>query len=525
MQDDVLFANLTVQETFEFASRMRLPSSVPYKAKIDLVNRIIKELGLNKARHTRIGNEIYRGISGGERKRTNIGIELLSGASLIFLDEPTSGLDAFQALNVMDSLWTLASTGRTVISTVHQPRSSIFKMFDILLLLSEGKCIYYGTAKDATSFFSSAFFPCPIEFNPADFFLDIISMDYRSKTAEEESRKRIELLAGKFELEDNASKRLSIDSEGVEQIDRIIEATAFPNNIATEFFLLLARSWKQQSRDRLPLMITLTQTIVIGFVLAALYSNMDSSSTPVQDETGILFFITIFSAFGAMFSALSTFPTERGVVNRERASKMYHVLPYYCARFICDMPVRVGQGLLFGCIVYWIVGLNPAASAFFVFVCLLIVEGLASQGLGTAVSAGAPNEKVAFALAPAITVVLILVGGFYVNESTVPDWIGWLKYLSHLYWAFLGLSINNFKGRDGWTECSNTATNGTCLEYTSLDGDQILERLNFNPSQLWLSFVGLAALTGFYNTLGYILLRRSKPRFLPLHAIGKMKHT
>lgn len=368
MQDDVLFANLTVQETFEFASRMRLPSSVPNKAKMNLVNRIIKELGLNKARNTRIGNEIYRGISGGERKRTNIGIELLSGASLIFLDEPTSGLDAFQALNVMDSLWTLASTGRTVISTVHQPRSSIFKMFDILLLLSEGKCIYYGTAKDATNFFSSAFFPCPTEFNPADFFLDIISMDYRSKTAEEESRKRIDLLAGKFQLEDNASKRLSIDSDGVEQIDKINEATAFPNNLVTEFLLLLARSWKQQSRDLLPLMITLIQTIVIGFVLAALYSNMDSSSTPVQDETGILFFITIFSAFGAMFSALNTFPTERGVVNRERASKMYHVLPYYCARFICDMPVRVGQGLLFGCIVYWIVGLKPAASAFFVFV-------------------------------------------------------------------------------------------------------------------------------------------------------------
>ena len=368
MQDDVLFANLTVLETFEFASRMRLPASVSRKTKDALVNRIIKELGLDKAKNTRIGNAIYRGVSGGERKRTNIGIELLSGASLIFLDEPTSGLDAFQALNVMDSLWTLASTGRTVITTIHQPRSSIFKMFDILLLLSEGKCIYFGHAKDATDFFTSSGFKCPLEFNPADFFLDVVSMDYRSKEAEIEARTRIDLLAAKFEQRENVEKRISIDKDRLDQINKINESVSFPNDPFTEFGLLLSRAWKQSSRDRLPQMITLIQTIVIGFILAALYSNMDSSDTPIQDESGILFFIAIFSAFGAMFSALNTFPTDRSVVNRERTSKMYHVLPYYCARFICDMPIRVGQGLLFGSIVYWIVGLNPAASAFFVFV-------------------------------------------------------------------------------------------------------------------------------------------------------------
>ena len=76
---------------------------------------------------------------------------------------------------------------------------------------------------------------------------------------------------------------------------------------------------------------------------------------------------------GAMFGAVQTFPSERGVVNRERASKQYHVLPYYLARFIADMPLRVGQGLLFGVIVYWIVKLNETAAAFFIFVGILIV--------------------------------------------------------------------------------------------------------------------------------------------------------
>lgn len=412
MQDDVLFSNLTVRETFEFSARMRLPREVSADTKKALVSQIITELGLAKAQNTRIGSEFIRGVSGGERKRTNIGIELLSGASLLFLDEPTSGLDAFQAQNVMESLWILAGNGRTVLSTIHQPRSSIYKMFDLLLLLSEGKAIYYGPAEQATAFFSSVGFPCPAEFNPADFFLDVVSPDHRSNDAETSSARRIELLSSHFQQEGaELAPRKSVDAHRVAEIKHVNEAVSFPNDPFTEFGLLLARSWKQQSRDRIPQIITLVQTVVIGFFLAALYSNMANSETPVQDETGILFFICIFSAFGAMFGALNSFPTERGVVNRERAGKQYHVLPYYLARFVCDIPLRVGQGLLFGCIVYWIVGLNPSASAFFIFVCILIVEGLAAQGLGVAVSAGSRNEKVALAIAPAVTVILILFGG------------------------------------------------------------------------------------------------------------------
>jgi len=522
MQDDVLFSNLTVRETFEFSARMRLPSEVSFETKQALVSQIITELGLVKAQDTRIGNQFVRGVSGGERKRTNIGIELLSGASLIFLDEPTSGLDAFQAQNVMESLWTLAGNGRTVLSTIHQPRSSIYKMFDLLLLLSEGKCIYYGSAAEATGWFADGGFPCPAEFNPADFFLDIVSPDMRSPEAEASSRARIDLLTAYYSGEGSSlHRRLSVDSARMAEMEHVNEAVSFPNDPFTEFGLLLSRSWKQQSRDRLPQIITIVQTVVIGFFLAALYSDMVNSDARIQDETGIIFFICIFSAFGAMFGALNSFPTERGVVNRERAGKMYHVLPYYLARFICDIPLRVGQGLLFGCIVYWIVGLNPSASAFFIFVCVLVVEGLAAQGLGVAVSAGARNEKVALAIAPAVTVILILFGGFYVNAGTIPVWLSWIKYLSHLYWAFMALAINNFAGRTGWQECPDGSL-GQCIPVT---GDQILNKAGFNPGELWLAFVGLLALIIGYNFVGYVLLRRSKPKFLPLAAATEHKKT
>ena len=99
------------------------------------MDNIIQELGLRKAAHTRIGDAKNRGISGGERKRTNIAVEMIQDPSLLFLDEPTSGLDSFQALNVMETLKILCMSGVTVIVSVHQPRSSIYKLFDQLILL------------------------------------------------------------------------------------------------------------------------------------------------------------------------------------------------------------------------------------------------------------------------------------------------------------------------------------------------------------------------------------------------------
>lgn len=417
-------------------------------------------------------------------------------------------------------------------------------MVDLLLLLSEGLQLYFGPAREAVEWFSSLGYPCPVQFNPADFFLDLVSVDYRSEEAERVSRRRIELLTGVFATDgvkkfvpsvEGSNQNLDNNCTNGEVVGGFPAATGgerkarkqigvapsrFPNTPWTEFGLLLGRSWKQASRERPTQIITIVQSIVIGLVLAGLYSDIPKDATGIQDETGLLFFVTIFAAFGAMFASLTTFPAERGVVNRERSAKAYHVLPYYLARFICDIPLRVVQAMLFGCIVYWIVGLNPSASAFFIFVALLFVEALASQGLGVAVSAAAPNEKMAFALAPALTVVLILFGGFYVNSDTIPVWLSWVKYLSHLFYAFMGLSINNFHGRSGWscTSTGETEEEAAVKEATGCEitGDEILDRLGMNDYDVWMAFVGLLGLLVFYNTLGYIFLRLTKPRYLPL---------
>jgi ABC-type multidrug transport system ATPase subunit len=117
-----MYAHLTVFETLMYSAHFYLPNEVTDEQKAELVTNVISELGLGKVRDTYIGDEKIRGVSGGERKRANIGVQLISDPAVLFLDEPTSGLDSFQAQAVIDSMRAIAHHGRLVITVIHQPR-------------------------------------------------------------------------------------------------------------------------------------------------------------------------------------------------------------------------------------------------------------------------------------------------------------------------------------------------------------------------------------------------------------------
>jgi len=175
-QDDILFQTMTVRECLEFAARLKLPGTE--EQKMARVNFIIATLKLTKCQNTRIGGPLVKGVSGGERKRTSIGVELITDPSLIFLDEPTTGLDSFTATSVMETLGDLArKDNRTVISTIHQPNSDIFDMFDRLMLLAKGKIIYFNLASLSVDFFSGIGYPCPELSNPCDYFMSMMSKE------------------------------------------------------------------------------------------------------------------------------------------------------------------------------------------------------------------------------------------------------------------------------------------------------------------------------------------------------------
>ena len=128
-----------------------------------------------------MGSVLHKTISGGERKRTAIGVELITNPSIIILDEPTSGLDSFKSLQIIKLLKKIARSGKTVISTIHSPNSEGFMHFDRLMLLADGHLIYQGDAKISHEYFSSIGFECPMYSNPADHYMKTFAINYPKK--------------------------------------------------------------------------------------------------------------------------------------------------------------------------------------------------------------------------------------------------------------------------------------------------------------------------------------------------------
>jgi ABC-type multidrug transport system ATPase subunit len=138
---------------------------------------VIGWLGLEKCKNTRVGGDLVRGVSGGEKKRTSIALEVITDPSLIFLDEPTTGLDSKSALDVASILRMLARNGRTIVTTIHQPSSEIMSRFDRILCLCEGKIVYDGPPEEIPGYFSAIGYPAPPLTNPADHLMSILNDD------------------------------------------------------------------------------------------------------------------------------------------------------------------------------------------------------------------------------------------------------------------------------------------------------------------------------------------------------------
>ncbi|CAF4088303.1 unnamed protein product [Rotaria magnacalcarata] len=143
-------------------------------------------LGLGKCAGTIVGNDLKRGVSGGERKRTNIGMELVLSPRILFLDEPTTGLDSSMARSVIECLHQLSRTGCTIVFSIHQPRYSIFKLFDTLILLSARRCTYHGPTDSVLNFFSSVGFSCEEHNNLAEFLLDVTQGDRQPPSTQQQ---------------------------------------------------------------------------------------------------------------------------------------------------------------------------------------------------------------------------------------------------------------------------------------------------------------------------------------------------
>lgn len=348
-----MYAYLTVFETLIMAAHFFLPITLTAEEKEAHVRAVIAELGLVKATDTIIGNDKNRGVSGGERRRASIAVQLLTDPAVLFLDEPTSGLDAFQSQAVMESMKKLAEDGRLVISVIHQPRSSIYEMFNKLLILSEGRTMFYGDAIDAVGHFQRYRYQCPEDFNPSDFFLDLLSPDNRSPESQAETKNRIKFLGDRWEEEITNKK----DAEDDAQQQEFISVKAIGTDEGIEktfkaFQLLCWRCWAEQSRDTGAIIAKFASAIMFALILGGIYSKDTKSQQGIQNMKGILFFLLINQTFNSVLAVLNSFPREKLIVNRERDGRAYSTLSYCLAKFFVEQPLNLIPIIVYCCIVH-----------------------------------------------------------------------------------------------------------------------------------------------------------------------------
>ena len=172
-QDDSLQVTATPREAIRFSAKLRLPRATTESQLDKLTEKMLEELGLSSCADTIVGGALIKGISGGERKRTSVGVELVTKPALVFLDEPTSGLDSFSAVQLCQVLKKVANAGSSVLFTIHQPASEIFNSFDHLILLNRGRVMYQGLVNDVPDYFASRGHPNPENYNPADWIMNV----------------------------------------------------------------------------------------------------------------------------------------------------------------------------------------------------------------------------------------------------------------------------------------------------------------------------------------------------------------
>ncbi|EWS74862.1 transporter family ABC domain protein (macronuclear) [Tetrahymena thermophila SB210] len=440
MQDDILLETMTVKECLNFAANLKLQGSQQEKSQI--VQETLKYLKLERCQNTLIGGQFVKGISGGERKRTSIGFELVTNPTVLILDEPTSGLDSFTAYLLISLLKRYAQNKRkTVIFTIHTPSSDIWSIFDRIMLLVDGRFIYQGASNEKIiSHFNSFGFVCPKLQNPADYFLSIMN-------ASENNLKNFpKYFEGYEKLNDIVQNEIE-----QKQIQMIL-SSKYQTPIYYQIIQIAKRSWKNVKRNPILFKIRIIQAIFMAIFLGLVYvkiedgSNQPSSIRDMNNRSGLLYFTCVNQLMMALNPCLLTFPSMSTIFLREQNSKLYSVLSYFIGRLLIEIIPQIIAPIIFGIIQFYMIGLNDHTSENVIFYLFsLVLCSLLGFGLGQIGGTLFNQSKTAIAINPLILYPNMLFGGFLKYSNDLSPWISWISYLFPTKYTFNAMAMNEYE--------------------------------------------------------------------------------
>ncbi|XP_019371904.1 PREDICTED: ATP-binding cassette sub-family G member 8 [Gavialis gangeticus] len=520
-QDDRLLPNLTVRETLLFVAKLRLPRFFSDSQREKRVEDVIAELRLRQCANTRVGNEYIRGVSGGERRRVSIGVQLLWNPGILILDEPTSGLDSFTAHNLVVTLSRLARGNRLVLLSIHQPRSDIFQLFDLVLLMTSGVTIYSGTARDMVQYFTELGYPCPKYSNPADFYVDLTSIDRQTKEKEMESQKRARMFAALFqekvkdsddflwksnerEITTTASSEQCSHFQSEELINMHSHSTnQLPGNIKL-FTVLLSRQVSNDFRDISTLLIHGCEALLMSLLIGFLFYGHEKNNLSIQDTTALLYMMGAITPFAVIFDVIAKCHSEKAMLYHDLEDGIYSVSPYFFAKILGELPEHCVFVIIYGVPIYWLANLSPVPEHFLLNLLSVWLVVYCARGMALWVSALLPTLQLSAFLGNSLFITFFLSGGFVIsleNLWTVPSWF---SKISFLRWNFQSLMQLQFTGLTYHMTVGNVTF--------QIPGKLVIQALDLDSHPLYTSYLILAGLSTGFMLLYYVCLRFIKQK-------------
>eukprot|EP01104_Vermistella_antarctica_P008035 TRINITY_DN1999_c0_g1_i2.p1 TRINITY_DN1999_c0_g1~~TRINITY_DN1999_c0_g1_i2.p1 ORF type:complete len:700 (+),score=143.67 TRINITY_DN1999_c0_g1_i2:456-2555(+) len=534
MQDDSLYSVLTVKETLMFSAQFRLPGKMTRSEKEQRVNEVIEELGLLKVKNAKIGDQEVRGISGGERRRVSIGVEMVRQPSIIFLDEPTSGLDSTSARTVVKTLKDIAMFGkRTVVLSIHQPNSSIFKMLDNVVFLSEGKIVYQGPSGNSlVRYFEDMGLPVPPNTNPPDHVIDLVigadcdrngidlHQAWRDHQRNNTGPGTVAVEADSDALnpdqldddDDDDGPSLDGGSSGFVphamegQTSYEMKGKGYATSFAMQLLLLCHRNFLTSVREKNRFILRFVIYTVVSFVFGTLFLNASDDEEGVNNIVAFLVFCTVLLHFTSL-QAVSVFIEEREIFKREFLNNTYRMEAFVLSRWLLDIPFLIALAFVVSTPAYWLIGLTPSAESFLIFVTIMFLSLLNAMGFVVMISAFVPNAVIGTVLGSTLMAMMFLFNGFFIPRDNIPDYYIWFHYMSILKYPLQAAMLNQFpKDSSDTYSCENPIETPPEAPACEFDNEDVLERYDMQDDSLTLAICIIVIMGIGFRLMFYLIL-------------------
>ncbi|CAG9798107.1 unnamed protein product [Chironomus riparius] len=404
LQDDNLYPFFTVNETMLIATNLKISSRcMSHNDKQILIDNILDTLHLVHAKETRCRN-----LSGGQKKRLSIALELIDDPPILFLDEPTTGLDSSSSTYTIRLLHNLAREGRTIVCTIHQPSATIYEMFDLVYVLAEGYCIYQGSHSNTVPYLASQGFQCPQFHNPADYLLEVANGEYGNFTYQlakaaigDQWRTSSSTVYIKDEYEnesnsdrnddgisnDTEEKRISVYTKTSES-ENLSGKLSFKSSIKTtpsewtRLWILISRCNVLLFRDwtvtHLKLLLHFISAVIIGLYFGDAGVNANKSISNI----GFLIINAVYLWYTSMMPAVLRFPAEISILKKEVFNNWYKLRTYYIATLITSTPIHTLFALVYATVVYFLTEQPPEPGRYLKVMLVYILCTITADGFG-----------------------------------------------------------------------------------------------------------------------------------------------